>query len=115
MQHVSFEGLGSIESWLQNVNYRITNTKFYKSSVLPDVNEIDLLVVLGGPMSVNDAEDAHETLEAVDITRSSFCMQCHGIYKSADGETIQCNTLSGSYQDTYVAMGRKNPGSPNRG
>ncbi len=52
-----------------------------------------------------DAEDAHETLEAVDITRSSFCMQCHGIYKSADGETIQCNTLSGSYQDTYVAMG----------
>ena len=52
-----------------------------------------------------DADDAHETTEAVDITRSSFCMQCHGIYKAADGETIQCNTLSGSYQDTYVALG----------
>lgn len=52
-----------------------------------------------------DADDAHETVEAVDITRSSFCMQCHGIYKAADGETIQCNTLSGSYQDTYVALG----------
>ncbi len=52
-----------------------------------------------------DAGDAHETLEAVDIKRSSFCMQCHGLYKAADGETIQCNTLSGSYQDTYIALG----------
>ena len=43
LQHVPFEGLGSIESWLQNANYGITNTKFYESSVLPDVNEIDLL------------------------------------------------------------------------
>lgn len=52
-----------------------------------------------------DAGDAHETEEAEDITRSSFCMQCHGIYKAADGETINCNTLSGSYQNAYVARG----------
>ena len=57
LQHVPFEGLGSIESWLQNANYGITNTKFYESSVLPDVNEIDLLVVMGGPMSVNDKDE----------------------------------------------------------
>lgn len=57
LQHVPFEGLGSIESWLQNANYGITNTKFYESSVLPDVNEIDLLVVMGGPMSVNDENE----------------------------------------------------------
>lgn len=52
-----------------------------------------------------DAGDAHETLEAVDITRSGFCMQCHGVYMAADGETIQCNTLSGSYRNGYVANG----------
>lgn len=50
-------------------------------------------------------DDAHESTELVDITRSSFCMQCHGKYKAADGETIQCNTLSGSYQNTYLAKG----------
>ncbi|GAB4334933.1 MAG: multiheme c-type cytochrome ExtKL [Desulfobulbaceae bacterium] len=49
--------------------------------------------------------DGHKTIETVDITRSVFCMQCHGIYKAADGETIQCNTLSGSYQNTYVNLG----------
>lgn len=52
-----------------------------------------------------ETDGAHETLEAVDITRSSFCMQCHGVYMAADGEMIQCNTLSGSYQNGYVAMG----------
>lgn len=57
-----------------------------------------------GP-SGEDAGDAHETLEAMDIRRSSFCMQCHGVYKAADGETIQCNTLSGSYRHGYVAKG----------
>lgn len=52
-----------------------------------------------------DAGDAHETLQAIDMTRSAFCMQCHGVYKAADGETIQCNTLSGSYRNAYVAKG----------
>jgi Outer membrane cytochrome MtrC/MtrF-like, domains II/IV len=53
----------------------------------------------------DDADDGHETEELVDITRASFCMQCHGKYKAVDGETIQCNTLSGSYQNTYIAKG----------
>lgn len=54
LQHVPFEGLGSIETWLQTAGYEITSTQFYESSALPDVNEIDLLIVMGGPMSVND-------------------------------------------------------------
>ena len=62
LQHVPFEGLGSIESWLHRAGYEITNTRFYESSVaLPDIEAVDLLVVLGGPMSVND-ERAHPWL-----------------------------------------------------
>ena len=54
LQHVPFEGLGSIESWLQAAGYEITNTRFFESVSLPDVNEVDLLIAMGGPMSVND-------------------------------------------------------------
>jgi len=54
LQHVPFEGLGSIESWLQNAGYEISNTQFFNSGILPGIDEIDLLVVMGGPMSVND-------------------------------------------------------------
>ena len=52
----------------------------------------------------NDS-DGHRTMENIEMTRSAFCMQCHGKYFAADGEMIQCNTLSGSYQNTYVSLG----------
>lgn len=54
LQHVEFEGLGSIEPWLENAGYHISKTQFFDSYVSPDVDEVDLLIVMGGPMSVND-------------------------------------------------------------
>jgi len=57
LQHVPFEGLGSIEPWLNAAGYEVTRTPFFASTTLPDLHQIDLLVVMGGPMSVND-EDA---------------------------------------------------------
>jgi GMP synthase-like glutamine amidotransferase len=56
LQHVPFEGLGSIKPWLEEEGYEITSTKFFKSELLPDPKLIDLLIVMGGPMSVNDKE-----------------------------------------------------------
>jgi len=53
LQHVPFEGLGSIETWLQNADYEISSTQFFNSGKLPDIGDIDFLVILGGPMSVN--------------------------------------------------------------
>jgi len=54
LQHVPFEGLGSIEQWLRAAGYAITGTRFFDDPALPDPASIDLLVVMGGPMSVND-------------------------------------------------------------
>jgi GMP synthase-like glutamine amidotransferase len=53
-QHVPFEGLGSIESWLKANSAHISSTKFYEDVSMPNVDEIDWLIVMGGPMSVND-------------------------------------------------------------
>lgn len=53
-QHVPFEGLGSIRAWLDSRGYETTCTRFFESADLPDPDAVDLLVVLGGPMSVND-------------------------------------------------------------
>lgn len=57
LQHVPFEGLGSIEAWLHNTGYEITSTHFYVTEELPQIEDIDLLIVMGGPMSVNDESD----------------------------------------------------------
>jgi GMP synthase-like glutamine amidotransferase len=53
-QHVPFEGPGSIGPWLEARGIEISVTRFFQNDPLPTVEEIDFLVVMGGPMSVND-------------------------------------------------------------
>ena len=57
LQHVPFEGLGSIENWLQQAGYGISCTPFFDSVKLPRIEDIDLLIVMGGPMSANDERE----------------------------------------------------------
>lgn len=57
LQHVPFEGLGSIAPWLEAAGHELTNTRFFESAALPDLKKIDLLLVMGGPMSVNDEDE----------------------------------------------------------
>ena len=56
LQHVPFEGLGSIAAWLRQKNASITWTRFFEASVLPSLDDLDLVIALGGPMSVNDED-----------------------------------------------------------
>ena len=69
LQHVPFEGLGSIEAWLRSAGYAISCTPFYSSTVLPSVEDIDFLVVMGGPMSVNDEADYPWLVEEKEFIR----------------------------------------------
>ena len=52
-----FEGAGSIESWGKARMAEITYTRFYEGETPPSLDGIDLLVVMGGPMSV------HQTIQ----------------------------------------------------
>lgn len=56
LQHVSFEGLGCIENWIKENEHSISYTKFYESFQYPDLNKIDWIIVMGGPMGVYDEE-----------------------------------------------------------
>ena len=55
-QHVSHEGLGSIEEWASSSGHSLTSTRFFESAGLPEISDLDWLIVMGGPMSVNDEE-----------------------------------------------------------
>ncbi|NBC84168.1 MAG: amidotransferase [Bacteroidetes bacterium] len=54
IQHVPFEGPGAIEKWAAERNYLYNIHKVYANERFPDVSDISGLVVMGGPMSVND-------------------------------------------------------------
>jgi len=54
LQHVLHEGLGYIEEWVSISGHSLTSTKYFEDPKLPEINEIDWLIIMGGPMSVND-------------------------------------------------------------
>ena len=60
LQHVEFEGLGSIAAWCQARGAAVEWTRFQRGQSLSGVPGVpggagaDLVIVLGGPMSVND-------------------------------------------------------------
>lgn len=68
-QHIVGEGLGSPESWLKRHHAIVSVTEFFaleKGAAnvhLPNPDEVDLLIIMGGEMSVND-EDIHPWLIA---------------------------------------------------
>ncbi|HBH85784.1 MAG TPA: amidotransferase [Bacteroidales bacterium] len=53
-QHVPFEGPGIISDWAIENNHNFTFTKFCEDYSFPSIDEIDLLVIMGGPMSFDD-------------------------------------------------------------
>jgi len=56
LQHVSFEGLGSMDKYFSDRNYEVTSTKLYDNEELPEEMDFDLLVIMGGPMGVRDTD-----------------------------------------------------------
>ena len=55
--HVPFEGLGCIEQWITGNNHLSGYTLFYDNYKLPDLDTIDWLIIMGGPMGVyNEAQ-----------------------------------------------------------
>jgi len=55
-RHAPFEYIGAIENWANQKKYKLTLTELYKNENIPDVAEIDFLIVMGGPMNIYEEE-----------------------------------------------------------
>jgi len=61
-QHVPFETLGSIETWMHDRGYALSVTRLFDQRFRwPSLADVDWLVVMGGPMNV-DEEHLHAWL-----------------------------------------------------
>jgi GMP synthase (glutamine-hydrolysing) len=49
-QHVPFEGLGNIEDWIISKRHSLSSTRFYNKEAPPKLDDIDWLIIMGGPM-----------------------------------------------------------------
>jgi hypothetical protein len=73
LQHVPFEGLGTMESYFLQRGYQLSSTHFYLGNPLPSIAEFDWLIVMGGSMGIYD-EIEFPWLNA----EKSFIQNCHG-------------------------------------
>ena len=53
-QHVPFEGPGHFAPGLRRAGFQLAVTEFFAATPLPDPESVDFLLLMGGPMSVND-------------------------------------------------------------
>ncbi|MEL7147311.1 MAG: amidotransferase [Bacteroidota bacterium] len=56
-QHVPYESEGAISTWIAINQHSVEKTCFFSQWIIPDLSEVDLLIVLGGPMGVYDDLD----------------------------------------------------------
>ena len=57
--HETFEVPGAYLKWAQDRGHQVTTTKVYENETLPEsVDEIDFLIVMGGPQSPDEDREA---------------------------------------------------------
>jgi len=56
LQHVPFEGPAAIGSWAVAHGFQVSITRLFANESPPATEPFDLLLIMGGPMSVNDEE-----------------------------------------------------------
>ena len=61
LQHVAFEDAANIAAWAHERGHRLTHTRLDLDQPLPEPKTLDWLVVMGGPMNV-DEHDAYPWL-----------------------------------------------------
>ncbi|HPA62519.1 MAG TPA: type 1 glutamine amidotransferase [Spirochaetota bacterium] len=59
IQHVPFETPAGILKWASSRSVEISSTKMFESAMLPELPDLDFLVIMGGPMSVNEESKFH--------------------------------------------------------
>ena len=56
IRHEPFEGLASIINWIQSNNHQLSYTHIYLGEVFPQIDEFELLIIMGGSASVYEKE-----------------------------------------------------------
>ncbi len=57
LQNVSFEDAAHVGDWAVGRGYEVTRTRLFADEALPEVEAIDALAVMGGPMNVYQHRD----------------------------------------------------------
>lgn len=89
LQHVDFEDLGFIKTWATKNNHTLSSTKFYNDATLPNIDDFDWLIIMGGPMNIHD-ENTHSWLK----TEKEFIKKSIEAEKTVLGICLGCQLIA---------------------
>jgi len=70
LQHVPYEPPAAIADWTRERGHELTGTRLYDDEPLPEPDEFDLLVVMGGPMGVYDDDSYPHLVDERELIRT---------------------------------------------
>ncbi|MDR8390716.1 gamma-glutamyl-gamma-aminobutyrate hydrolase family protein [Aliifodinibius sp. S!AR15-10] len=125
LQHVPYEGPEMIDPVLEQMGYTLKRIKLYNGDLLPDLKFIDYLIVLGGPMDMENEDrypwlaDEKKLIKAmIDAGKPilGICLGAqliahvlgHSVYPAEDHEI-------GWYPVRLTKAGRQHPATKNWG
>ena len=56
IQHVEFETLGTISEWIEKRKHYLSTTRLHENEYFPKMEDLDLLIIMGGPMNIYEHE-----------------------------------------------------------
>ena len=90
LQHVPFEDIGTIRTWAEAAGMTISGTRLFNNESLPPVEDLDWLVIMGGPMNVHQEglfpwlrDEKRYILKAVELRKTVLGI-CLGAQLIAD-------------------------------
>jgi len=90
LQHVDFEDPANILVWADKKQHTVSKTELFNHEPMPGVDDFDWLVVMGGPMSVNEGDkypwinDEKKLIERAIINNKTVIGICLGSQLIAD-------------------------------
>ncbi|MFC1857883.1 type 1 glutamine amidotransferase [Thermodesulfobacteriota bacterium] len=105
IQHVPFEGIGSIADWIKRKDHRVSFTKLYEKEIYPEIEEIDWLIIMGGPMGVHDKAE-YPWLESEKIFLKEAIQKRKTLIGICLGAQLLADALGGEvYKNRYREIG----------
>ncbi len=119
VQHASFEKVGVIERWAQDRGYSLRGTHVYAGDRLPEVDEFDFLIVMGGPQSPSEVDKYPYLKSEMELISTSikagkivlgFCLGAQLIAEALGAKTEKSPEKEiGVYPIDLIAAGREDP------
>ncbi len=101
LQHVPFEGLGSIHAWLDARGAAVEYVRFFAGEIPDPVRRFDLVIVLGGPMSVHDTA-VHPWLWGEQAYLHALCMEGRAVLGICLGAQLIARALGANVSAAHA-------------